>query len=319
LVGDSYKLALEASRAVGKYIVLCGVRFMAESAAIVAREGQTVLIPDPAAGCPMADMIDRPAAEAAFERIASVCRLPPVPIAYMNSYANVKSFTGEKGGAVCTSGNAEMILKHYLDSGNAAFFLPDKNLGVNTAAALGIDERRVFTVRRDGSIEGTIPSVGDPAEGLLFLWDGFCHVHKRFTVADVAAAREKHPGIRVIVHPECDREVVAAADLSGSTELIYREIAASPAGSAWSVGTEGSFVARIASSFPDKLVLPLRVSVCMNMSRIRADNLKATLRSIRAHEETGAPLLFPIDVSIDHKRNAEIALTSMMRITEAGK
>ncbi len=315
LVGDSYRLALEASRAKAEFIVLCGVRFMAESAAIVAREGQTVLIPDPVAGCPMADMIDLAGAERAYADLASRCSRPLAPITYMNSYADVKSFTGEKDGAVCTSGNAEKILKHYLDAGKAAFFLPDRNLGANTAAAMGIDPARVFTVRPDGSLLGT----GNPADALLYLWDGYCHVHKRFTVADVAAVRGKYPGIRVIVHPECDPEVVDAADANGSTELIYREIAASPAGSRWAVGTEGRFVERIAAAFPDKLVEPLRVSICLNMSRIRADNLLASLRSVRDRGTVGNLLQFPIDVAPIYKRNAEIALKRMMDITEAGR
>lgn len=322
LVGDSYKLAREASRTTADFIVLCGVRFMAESAAIVARPGQTVLIPDTAAGCPMADMIDQASAERAYTAIAALRSAragsaavgagPLVPVTYMNSYADVKAFTGERGGSICTSSNAGKILARYLNAGAAVFFLPDYNLGINTALAMGLDESSVFTVRKDFSIEGS----GDPSRGRLFLWDGYCHVHKRFTVEDVRAARARYPQARVIVHPECDRAVVAASDLNGSTEYIYKIVAAAPAGSAWVVGTEGSFVERLAAEFTDRTVIPLRVSVCFNMARIDLSNLAATLRSIRDRAK-GGPLLFPIDVAAAQKQHAETALRTMMEITES--
>ena len=312
-VGDSFMLAREASRAKAEFIVLAGVRFMAESAAILAQEGQKVLIPDPAAGCPMADMIDGPGAEAALEAIAAVCEAPVVPVTYMNSYADVKSFTGAAGGSICTSSNAATIVDYHLSRGRAVFFLPDRNLGQNTAAAMGIPEERVFTLRKGGKIEG----LGDPKAGRIFLWDGWCHVHTNFTVAEVLGARKRYPGLRVIVHPECEREVVAAADASGSTEAIYKAIRESPAGSRWAVGTEGSFVSRMAAEFPDKEVMHLRVATCFNMSRIGLSNLHASLASIKAFRASRSPLCFRVDVAEEHRRLASAALRSMLDIVEA--
>ncbi|MGO8693740.1 MAG: quinolinate synthase NadA [Rectinemataceae bacterium] len=313
-VGDSFMLAREAGRTQAEFIVLSGVRFMAESAAILSREGQKVLIPDAAAACPMADMIDAREAEAALGRVAAACRLSVLPVSYMNSYADVKSFTGACGGSVCTSSNAGKIVAHYLSRGNAVFFLPDYNLGRNTAAAMGIPDDQVFTVRKGGRPEGD----GDPALGRLFLWDGWCHVHKSFTPGDVLAARSRHPGVRVIVHPECDRAVVAAADASGSTEAIYKAIKESPEGMRWAVGTEASFVSRMAAEFPDREVMHLRVSTCFNMSRIRLENLHSSLASIKAFRERGSPLLFRVEVAERHRSRASAALRAMLDIVEAG-
>jgi quinolinate synthase len=311
-VGDSFMLAREASRAKAEFIVLAGVRFMAESAAILAKEGQKVLIPDPAAGCPMADMIDAPEAEAALGAVAAVCEKPVVPVTYMNSYADVKSFTGAAGGSICTSSNAATIVDYYLSRGQAVFFLPDRNLGVNTAAAMGIPDDQVFTLRKGGKIEGS----GDPRRGRIFLWDGWCHVHKNFTVADILAARRRYPGLRVIVHPECEREVVAASDASGSTEAIYKAIKESPAGTRWAVGTEASFVSRMATDFPDKEVIHLRVSTCFNMSRIGLQNLHESLASIVAFRNSLSPLSFRVEVSEEHRRLASVALRGMLDIVE---
>lgn len=313
-VGDSYKLALESSRAGAEFIVMAGVRFMAESAAILAGEGAQVLIPDTAAGCPMADMIDGTGAQTALDAIAAVCELPVVPVTYMNSYAEVKSFTGAAGGSVCTSSNAPSVVSHYLERG-AVFFLPDFNLGRNTAAALGIPESEVFTIGKGGKIQGL---GDDPTKGRIFLWDGFCHVHTRFTARDIAAARTAAPDVRVIVHPECARAVVEAADASGSTEAIYRAIKDSPPGSRWAVGTEASFVGRIAAEFRDRAVAPLRVSTCFNMARITLERLEASLASIAAYRSKSGPLLFPIVVSEEHRRNAAEALRAMLGIVEAG-
>lgn len=313
-VGDSYMLALEASRTGAEFIVLAGVRFMAESAAILAGGDRHVLIPDAAAGCPMADMIDGHEAKAGLDAAAAACELPVVPVTYMNSYADVKSFTGAAGGSVCTSGNAMKILSHYLERGKAIFFLPDRNLGMNSAAELAIPEERIFIVRKGGGIEGK----GDPARGLLFLWDGWCHVHRRFTVDDISRVRGLDPGIRVIVHPECDREVVAAADASGSTEAIRKAIGDSPAGTRWAVGTEASFVGRMASEFPDKGVMPLRVSTCFNMSRITPERLRFSLASVKAFREKSGPLVFPVVVAEEYRRRSLSALRSMLDIVEAG-
>ena len=307
--GDSYRLAVEAAASRARYIVFCGVRFMAESAAILARPGQEVLIPDPGAGCPMADMIDAAAAAAVLARLDTLTGSEVAPVTYMNSSADMKAVTGARGGSVCTSGNAAAVLSRFLDRGRSVFFSPDRNLGWNTARALGLDGSRVFTVRRDGSIDGT----GDPSRAALFLWDGHCHVHRRFTVADLEAARARVPGVTVMVHPECDGPVAAAADRTGSTEAILEAVRAGGPGSAWAVGTEAGFVHRLAAAMPDRTVLPLRESYCMNMARIDAAGLYATLRSVEDRLDGGTgPLYHPVTVGVSVREDAARALTAMI-------
>lgn len=311
-VGDSYKLAVRASGSDAEYIVLCGVRFMAESAAILASPGQTVMIPDTDAGCPMADMISAVDARAALAALDGILAAPAVPVTYMNSYADMKALTGERGGAVCTSGNAVKVMRHFLDAGRPVFFSPDCNLGINCSRALGVAHDRIFRIGRNGSIKGP----GDPSRGLLFLWDGYCHVHTRFTPGDVAAARTRVPGITVIVHPECDCAVVEAADLSGSTEGIYEAVREGGPGSAWAIGTEANFVTRLASEFPDRGITPLRTSFCMNMAKTDLGTLEASISSITRHETGGSFLLHEIRVPPAERRDAAMSLRLMMDITE---
>lgn len=312
LLGDSYRLAVEASRSDAEYIIVCGVRFMAESVAILAKENQKVLIPDFDAGCPMADMIDRESAEAALQKIRDLVRWPAVPVTYMNSWADLKSFTGVEGGSICTSSNARKIIAHFLDEGKSILFLPDFNLGINTARELGLNPDEIWTVRRDGMLEGT----GDPSKAKIFLWDGFCHVHKVFLAKDVTAARQNIPGVQVIVHPECSGDVVMLADYSGSTEAIYTALRDAPDNSSWAVGTEASFVNRMIAEFPKKNIHHLRHSFCLNMNRINLKNLQSTIESIQRHKETGERL-YVITVPAEEKMYAKKALDMMVRITEA--
>jgi quinolinate synthase len=312
LLGDSYKLAVEAARSDAEYIVVCGVRFMAESAAILAKDGQKILIPDYDAGCPMADMIDRHSAETALRLLRETAEKEVVPVTYMNSWADLKSLTGEEGGSICTSSNAKKIVSHFLGPGKAVFFLPDFNLGMNTALSLGLAADEIWTVRRDGTLSGT----GDPKKAGMFLWDGFCHVHKVFTVSDIETVRRSLPGVTVMVHPECTPDVVALSDASGSTEAIYRALKNADAGSVWAIGTEGRFVERMIAEFPDKSIHHLRFSYCHNMNRIDLHNLDSTLEAIARHERTGEKLPV-ITVPPREKNYAKIALDTMVRITEA--
>lgn len=315
-VGDSYKLAKEGAAAQADYIVFCGVRFMAESAAILARPGQKVLIPDPVAGCPMADMIEADAAETILHRLDKLRGQTVVPLTYMNSYADMKALTGRRGGAICTSSNAAKLLNHYFAAGQPVFFGPDYNLGINTARQLNVPASEIFRVTRDGSLQGLAPDA-DPANARLYLWDGFCHVHKRFKVEDIAAARQRHPDVHVIVHPESDEAVVQAADSSGSTEAIYKAVAGGRPGSSWNVGTEASFVHRIAAEFSNRLVRPLRESYCFNMARITLDNVLASLQSIEAHEADAAkPLVHQVQVDEAVRTDAAAALQAMIAIVE---
>lgn len=316
-VGDSYRMAVEASRSGAEYIVVCGVKFMAESAAILARPDQKVLLPSRDAGCPMADMIDRPSAERALASIRDFTGKDAVPVVYMNSSAEIKSLAGERGGSVCTSGNAKKILSHYLSSGTPVFFIPDYNLGMNTARSLSLPENEIAVVRRNGIITGTgATSDATAAHARLFLWDGFCHVHKAFTVADVSAARRAVPGAKLIVHPECPPEVVALSDAAGSTEEMLRMIDGAPEGSAWIVGTERRFVERMIAQYQNKHILPLKVSACPDMNRIDAKSLDATMEAIYRHIEESSPIP-TVDVPAKDRTSAAAALGAMIRITES--
>lgn len=315
-IGDSYKLAVLASKTDAEYIILCGVRFMAESAAILARTGtehaQTVLTPDPVSGCPMADMIDAISFKLQITMLQKKLAKAVIPVTYMNSYADVKALTGEYNGSICTSSNAETIVRHFIEQNKPVFFTPDLNLGLNTAHKLKIPKSKVFIIDKTGTIRGE----GNPIDGLMFIWDGFCHVHKNFTVHDIKRVREQYPGIQIIVHPECDPEVVQAADASGSTEGMYATLKNAPQGSVWAVGTEINFVKRAASEFSDKTIIPLKESLCFNMARINLEKVLASLESIQDHKTNADnPLKFKLTVDDAIKAQAEKALRTMIDLT----
>lgn len=311
LLGDSYKLAVEASKTDAEYIILCGVRFMAESVAILAQENQKILLPNHKAGCPMADMIDRATAQKILQKLNITAHKSVVPITYMNSGADLKSLTGEMGGSICTSGNAKKIMLHYLQTQKTIFFMPDFNLGMNTALSLGVSSEHIWKVTLNGSLEGQ----GDPTNVKIFLWDGFCPVHKIFTPSDIITTRALFPGIKIIVHPECTPEVVALADENGSTEELYRILKNAEEGTLWAIGTEGQFVERMISEFPRKYIQPLRTSYCPTMNLIDAPRLQATIDSITQYEISNEPLSV-ITISDHEKKYAKIALETMVRITE---
>ena len=260
--GDSFKLSQQAAaRKEADHIVFCGVHFMAESADILAGDHQHVILPNLAAGCSMADMADEAQVVSCWTQLAEV--MPSdrmIPVTYMNSSAALKAFCGERGGVVCTSSNASRVLQWAFEHGERALFFPDEHLGRNTGVKLGIpdDAMVVWDPRR--------PLGGNTIDALrrarLILWRGWCSVHARFTVAQIAEARRDHPGINVIVHPECRREVVAAADLDGSTEFILETISSAPPGSQWAVGTEINMVNRLVAAHPDKLIFCLDPVIC---------------------------------------------------------
>ncbi|MBF0411906.1 MAG: quinolinate synthase NadA [Desulfamplus sp.] len=343
-LGDSYKLAVDCAANDAEYIVFCGVMFMAEGAALLAKPYQKVLIPDRTAGCPMAEMIDAVQAEKCYANISSLCDREIIPVVYMNSYADMKAFCGSRGGTVCTSSNAARIVKHFLDQGKSLFFAPDYNLGINTANRLGLGKDEIITIERDMSIKG-----GNPKTAKMFLWDGFCHVHKVFTVDDINSFRQTYSqsqgntindltnfipariskaisekDINVIVHPECSEDVVNASDYSGSTSMIWKTVKAGKAGSVWAVGTELRFVERMADQFKDKTVVPLRKSVCHNMSKITLAKLKNTLESVLQHrlnksdnpDKQSDIQLDEITVQEKYREDAKKALQLMIDIVE---
>ncbi len=312
-LGDSYKLAVDCSKTDAKYILFCGVHFMAEGADILSGDQQMVVTPDLRAGCPMAEMIHTEEAQKAYTAMSSLCQQEIIPIIYMNSSAAMKAFCGSRNGTVCTSSNAAKIVKYYLDAGKSVFFSPDYNLGVNTANQLGLTEKDIVRVLQDGSL-----AEGDPEKAKLFIWDGYCCVHERFTVEDIVSLRRKFSDIQIVVHPECNENVVGAADYAGSTSMIYNTVKNSPSGTVWGIGTEYNFVARIASECQDKTVVPLRKSLCGDMNLTTLEKLAITMRSVQRHFNGEGPLLNQVTVSDSHLLDAKMALERMIDIVEKG-
>lgn len=283
ITGDSYLLARRGAEAsAAEYLVFCGVYFMAEAADILAQPHQRVILPDLGAGCHLAECADIFTVRDAWTQLTTA--LPGrrvIPLTYMNSGADLKAFVGEHGGAVCTSGNAERAFRWAMSEGDAVFFFPDEHLGRNTAVRVGMraDAPVVWNPRiaELGGIHG-----GALAEAGVILWKGFCNVHTRFTVPQIAAARAADPSLRVIVHPECPRPVVEAADEDGSTEHIIRRCAELPAGSSIAIGTDWNLVNRLAQAHPDKRIFCLEESACpcVTMNRITLAKLTWCLESL---------------------------------------
>ncbi len=268
--GDSYKLARLAAEAASPFVIFLGVHFMAESADILTEEWQQVILPDMAAGCSMADMADIAQAEECWTILQDVVPGRVVPLTYMNSTADIKALTGREGGAVCTSSNAGAAMRWGFGLKEKILFLPDQHLGRNTAVrslGLPMEDCVVWDPHRDlgGLTEEQIE------RARVLLWRGHCSVHQRFQTEHVTAVRERVPGVRVIVHPECRYEVVEAADDVGSTEYIIRTITAAPEGSKWAVGTELNLVSRLAAENPGKTVVFLDKTVCFCATMNRID------------------------------------------------
>jgi quinolinate synthase len=283
VTGDSFKLAQQAAaRPEAEFIVFAGVHFMAESADILTSSAQKVLLPDLAAGCSMADMATFDQVEQCWEDLqeAGIADVT-VPVSYMNSSAAIKAFTGEHGGTICTSSNAKRALTWAFEQGSKVLFLPDQHLGRNTAVrdmGLSLDDCVVYDPRKPG---GGL-TVQQLQDATMVLWKGHCSVHGRFTAESVRDVRERVPGVTVLVHPECTHEVVEAADLVGSTEMIIQTLEAAPSGSAWAIGTELNLVRRLAAQHPDKTVVFLDKAVCFcsTMNRIDLPHLVWTLESL---------------------------------------
>jgi quinolinate synthase len=285
--GDSFKLAGQVGRHPdAEFIVFCGVHFMAESADVLSSPHQQVILPDLAAGCSMADMAEPEQLELCWSDLQEMlsdrsARLQIVPITYINSSAAIKAFVGERGGVVCTSSNAAAALKWAWERGDKVLFLPDQHLGRNTAYKLGVPLDRMLLWDPNEIWGGLEPDAVDGAR--MLLWKGHCSVHERFTVRQIEQLRVRHPGIRVVVHPEVPWEVVQAADDSGSTEYIIRTVKASPAGSVWAVGTEIHLVNRLAREVaPDRTVVSLDQfgCLCSTMFRVSPNHLLWVLEGL---------------------------------------
>ena len=309
VVGDSYELSRTASlKKDAEYIVFCGVHFMAESADILSADNQRVYLPNPLAGCPMADMADLDYVLAAWQDlkkigIASRTR----PLSYMNSAAQLKAFCGREGGLICTSSNAKAAFRYIYDRAEKLFFFPDENLGYNVGRWSGLsdDEIVVWDFRSDGG--GIAPYRLRRAK--LILWKGHCHVHTNFKLHHVIDVRRRLPGVKVVVHPECTWDVVSRADAVGSTKFIVDYIAQQPAGSIIAVGTEINLINRMAHDHPDKTIFELSGStcpVCANMYRTTLADLAHTVENLDACDRIVVPDAIKADARVALKRMLEV-------------
>ena len=278
-LGDSLELSrVAAQQTRPHYIVFCGVDFMAETAAMLCRPEQTVLIPEHGTLCPMAAMVTSEQAAVAWERLSELWQGDLLPITYQNSDAEVKAQCGRWGGAVCTSANAGKLFHWALEQRGHLLFFPDEHLGRNTGLALGLQAAEI-AVWDPRDVEASLRAA---AGARLVVWKGYCHVHTHFTVEDVQRVRAAYPGVRVVVHPECPTPVLQAADASGSTSYIVKAVEQAAPGSSLAIGTEIHLVARLARLHPDCTIVPLSRSLCGTMYRIHERNLLATLESIIA-------------------------------------
>jgi len=309
-LGDSYKLSIQAAgRRDAKYIVFCGVYFMAESADVLSGPDQTVILPNLAAGCSMADMAGLADVLVAWDRLRTQDD-SVVPVTYMNSSAALKAFCGEHGGIVCTSSNAPAVLQWGFSHGRRVLFFPDEHLGRNTADIIGLSQDHVAVWNpRD-----TVVSMAASAAARLIVWKGFCSVHERFAVDQITKARTEHPGCQVVVHPECHRDVVIAADSAGSTEFIVSEIEKGAKGMTFAIGTEVNLVKRLAEQHPDKTIFCLDpvVCPCSTMYRIHPAYLAWTLDNLLE-----GTVVNQIKVEASIAENARTALRRMISVTAA--
>jgi len=318
VTGDSFKLAKQAAaRPDAPFIVFCGVHFMAESADILTAGHQQVVLPDLAAGCSMADMAAISQVEDAWDDLGEmgIAHLV-IPVTYMNSSAAIKAFTGRHGGTVCTSGNAKTALQWAFDQNGGVsgrgkvLFLPDQHLGRNTAVrelGLSLEDCVVFDPHKPA---GGL-SAAQVHAARVILWRGHCSVHGRFSLEAIEAARATIAGVKVIVHPECQYDVVQAADEVGSTEKIIATIAAAPDGTSWAVGTELNLVRRLATMFPRQNIafLEKKVCYCSTMNRIDLPHLVWALESLVVGR-----VVNQISVDPDVAKWAKVALDQMLAL-----
>ena len=312
ITGDSFKLAqAAAAQSSAEFIFFCGVHFMAESADILTSDKQRVILPDLAAGCSMADMATANQVAKCWSELQSIGVAEKViPVTYMNSSAAIKSFTGEHGGTICTSSNAEAAMKWAFTQGEKILFLPDQHLGRNTAVlslGLTLDDCVLWNPWKPmgGLTEEQIK------KAKVILWRGHCSVHGRFSIESVDEIRKRVSGVKVLVHPECTHEVVSAADQIGSTEKIIQIVKSSPAGSKWAIGTELNLVQRISQTNPDKEIyfLDKDICYCSTMNRIDLPHLVWAMESL-----VSGTVVNQIRVAPDVARYSKLALERMLAL-----
>ena len=311
--GDSYQLSVEASKVKAKYIVFAGVHFMAESAVILGREDQVVILPNMKAGCSMADMANLEQVLTAWAELEEVLGDDPeqhiMPVTYMNSAANLKAFVGEHGGTVCTSSNATGALEWSFAQRGKVFFFPDQHLGRNTGKKMGIPLEQMVTWNPFKPYGGLTDE--QILNAKIILWQGHCSVHQQFRPEHVDLWRKHHLDINILVHPECMMEVVDKADFVGSTSFIVNKIKNAEPGSKWAVGTEVHLVNRVKNANPDKFVTLLSpfACLCSTMYRISPLDLANVLENL-----VEGRVINQIFVPEDVQRNAKLALDRMLSI-----
>ena len=304
--GDSLQLAQAAAKTTAKYIVFCGVHFMAETADILSTDDQTVILPDMRAGCSMADMADIHQTERAWEELQAIYGDTILPLTYVNSTAAIKAFCGKNGGATVTSSNAKKMVEWAFTQKERLLFLPDQHLGRNTAFDLGIPLEKMAVW---DPIANRLEWEGNIEEIKVILWKGHCSVHEKFTVANIEHLRKTKPEMNIIVHPECTREVVSLSDYAGSTKYIIETIENAPSGTSWAIGTEMNLVNRIIQQHPDKEIISLNpyMCPCLTMNRIDLPHLLWALESIEEGNITNE-----ITVPKDIAQQATAALEKML-------
>ncbi|MFO7987021.1 MAG: quinolinate synthase NadA [Desulfatiglandaceae bacterium] len=305
--GDSFGLSRKAAADKAcRFIVFCGVHFMAESAEILSQPHQVVQIPAVEAGCWMADMADTHTVESAWEALTDITGSDGImPVVYMNSDASLKAFCGRNGGIVCTSSNAPAAFKWGFESRDKIFFFPDQHLGRNSANQLGIPPDETILWDPHKPLGGNSPDHIKRAR--VILWDGYCLVHTRFQVDHMQKMRAAYPEAKIVVHPECTQEVVALADAVGSTSFIVEYVREAPPGTTIIIGTEINLIHRLALEHPDKEILELHYSLCPNMFRINLKNLLWTLENIGG--------VNVVTVPGEIKREAKLALNRMLALS----
>jgi quinolinate synthase len=294
-----------------RYVIFCGVHFMAESAAIVGPSDRAVILPNLRAGCSMADMAQRKQVEPAWEALGQVVPVESevLPITYINSTADVKAFVGQHGGIVCTSSNAAAVLTWAFQQRRRVLFVPDQHLGRNTAKKLGLPLSEMALWNPDKPLGGNTPEALRQAR--VYLWAGDCCVHQEFWDDHVTEWRARDPQARIIVHPECQMEVVDAADLAGSTEFIIQQVAAAPPGTHWVIGTEVHLVNRLKRQHPEQVIdrLSPLPCLCRTMDATHPEHLLAVLEAL-----AGGEVVNRITVPGDVAHWARVALDRMLTL-----
>jgi quinolinate synthase len=309
ITGDSLQLAREAAKLDKPYIIFCGVHFMAETADMLTKPNQKVILPDLRAGCSMADMAKRSEIDKAWAFMKGSTKEKIIPVTYINCAATLKAFVGDNDGSICTSSNAEKMIKWALERGEKLLFFPDQHLGRNTCFKMGIPLEKMVVYNPNMLNGGLTAKQIDEAK--VILWYGYCSVHQGFTPEQVHAIKKKDPSMTVIVHPECNFETTQAADDNGSTSYIIDKIAKAPAGSKFAVGTEINLVNRLAKEFSDKTIVSLSPyqCLCTTMYRVRPRWLLASFRAIKENKPINI-----ITVPEDTARSSLKALDRMLAV-----